>query len=211
MSEQHVGRRAFMQLSAAGAAAGMAAAGEPQAAPAPPPAEMAPELADIPNFCGHEHWGSIMALGTVDEGFRADVLAGALPSRPVTVWDLVMDPYGQGWLISGGSDPRGPMEAAGKKDFFAWWEEDPAAAFAAARPLLERHRLTGVFRCTARGIRTLHGVDIGTFDPEAWSEADRRVAAAYTDIHGWHAEAMKRAGFDAVVRPGPSRILQPCR
>ena len=113
MPGQNVGRRDFMRRAATGAAAGAAvgivapatASGAEDPASAKPdaqPADMA--LSDIPNFCGHEHWGSIMALGTVEEGFRADVLQGTLPVRGVTVWDLVLDPYGWGWLNSGGSD-----------------------------------------------------------------------------------------------------------
>ncbi len=209
MTEHHVGRRDFMRQAAAGAAAGasasiVAAAEDPhageQSAVNTGARAAAMDLSGMPNFCGHEHWGSILAVGTVNEGFRADVFAGALPKRRVTVWDLVLDPYGWGWLASGGSDPGEAMRAAGKKDYFEWWAEDPAAAFAAAKPLLERHRLTGVFRCTARGIQALHGVDIGTFDLDAWTEADRRVASAYGDIHAWHPEAMAKAGFDGVVR-----------
>ncbi len=209
MTGQNVGRRDFMRQAAVGAAAGtsigiVAAAEELHTAEVPSvaaPVQPVPlDLSGIPNFCGHEHWGSIMALGTVDEGFRADVLAGALPKRPVTVWDLVLDPYGWGWLTSGGSDLGEVMRAAGRKDFFTWWNEDPAGAFWAAKPLLERHRLTGVFRCTVRGIQALHGVDIASFDSEAWSEADLRVAAAYEDIHTWHPQAMAKAGFDGLVR-----------
>ena len=210
MNGQNVGRRDFMRQAATGAAAGAsvsivaAAAAEPRTVEEPAAninAQPAPlDLSGIPNFCGHEHWGSIMALGPVDEGFRADVLQGALPVRGVTVWDLVLDPYGWGWLSSGGSDLGEKLRDAGKKDFFAWWNEDPAGAFAAARPLLERHRLTGVFRCTARGIQALHGVDISTFDLDAWTAADQRVANAYTDIHTWHPQAMVKAGFDGLVR-----------
>ena len=204
MTEQNVGRRDFMRqaavVGATGASVGIIAAAEEQGSVGTDARPKALDLSGIPNFCGHEHWGSILALGTVDEGFRADVLAGALPTRRVTVWDLVLDPYGWGWLNAGGSDPNGAMNAAGKKDFFAWWEEDPAAAFAAVKPLLERHRLTGVFRCTARGIQALHGVDITTFEQDAWAEADRRVAVVYGDIHAWHPQAMARAGFDGLVR-----------
>jgi predicted TIM-barrel fold metal-dependent hydrolase len=209
MTEQHVGRRDFMRQAAVGTAAG-ASVGlaanidesrvvEKVAAGSDTP-PTAPNLSDIPNFCGHEHWGSILALGTVVEGFRADVLAGAMPVRGVTVWDLVLDPYGWGWLSSGGSDVGGVMRTAGRKDFFAWWNEEPAAAFSAVVPLLERHRLTGVFRCTARGILALHGVDIGKFDLDTWAEADRRIAAAYGDVHAWQPEAMAKAGFDGLVR-----------
>ncbi len=210
MTGHNVGRRDFMRRAATGAAAGAsvsiaAVAGEarieakPAAGAGAQPA-VPDDLSGIPNYCGHEHWGSIMALGTVDEGFRADVLQGALPVRGVTVWDLVLDPYGWGWLTSGGSDLGGALRTAGKKDFFEWWVENPATAFAAAKPLLERHRLTGVFRCTARGILALHGVDISTFDSGAWAEADRRVAQAYTDIHACHSQAMVKAGFDGLVR-----------
>jgi len=38
-------------------------------------------LADIPIFCGHEHWGSFNAIGSSPTGFNADKKPGALPER----------------------------------------------------------------------------------------------------------------------------------
>src|SRR5215470_3504028 len=37
------------------------------------------DLSMLPNFCAHEHWGSIDSIGVVAEGFRADVERGATP------------------------------------------------------------------------------------------------------------------------------------
>jgi hypothetical protein len=53
------------------------------------------DLQEIPNFCSHEHWGSIDSIGLAPEqgGFRADTVAGARPLRPTTIWDLILDPY----------------------------------------------------------------------------------------------------------------------
>ena len=39
------------------------------------------EFSDLPNFCSHEHWGRIDSIGTVPEGFRADMEPGARPTR----------------------------------------------------------------------------------------------------------------------------------
>lgn len=199
-----VGRRDFMLgAAAAGAVAGGAATGGVSAGVE---AELeGGQVVDTSqrNFCGHEHWGSFAAVGMGEEGFRADSWRGAevQAGAGAGVLDLVLDPYGMGWLISGGSDPNGVAQAKGFGDFFGWWAAAPEAAFAAARPLLARHRLTGGFLCTARGIRALHGVDIATLDYACWAEAERCIRVAYGDLHGWHVTAMGKAGLSCVVRP----------
>lgn len=60
------------------------------------------QFSDLPNFCGHEHWGSIDSIGTTPEGFRADVEPGALPTTRTGFMDLVLEPYFRGWLAGGG-------------------------------------------------------------------------------------------------------------
>lgn len=199
MGRMRIGRRDFMLHTAAGTVAGtMAGEGAVEA-------EVGTEDGAEPgcmNFCGHEHWGSIAGVGCVDEGYRADVWRGAEVDggRGAGVLDLVLDPYGLGWLVAGGNDPNEAAKAKGHGDVFDWWRQEPRAAFEAIRPLLARHRLTGVFRCTARGIRALHGVDIETLDADAWMEAEGRIRAAYGNLHAWHVEAMGKAGFSRVVR-----------
>lgn len=162
----------------------------------------AQELLNMPNFCAHEHWGSIAAVGGGEDGFRADTEAGACPVRPVSVWDLVLDPYGGGWMHSGGTNPdQLARDGGGGDSFAAWWAVAPEAAFSAIRPHLEHRRLTGVFKCTARGVRFLHGVDLAQLGFDDWLEADKRIGAAYGDLHAWHRSAMKSAAFSGLIRP----------
>src|SRR5436305_723499 len=61
-------------------------------------------FSDLPNFCTHEHWGSIDSIGITLQGFRADIEPGALPARGTGFMDLLLEPYFRGWLSSGGID-----------------------------------------------------------------------------------------------------------
>jgi hypothetical protein len=50
------------------------------------------EFSNLPNFCSHEHWGSIDSIGTVPEGFRVSTMrqaaAGVLHNNAVTVYGI---------------------------------------------------------------------------------------------------------------------------
>lgn len=158
-------------------------------------------FADIPNFCAHEHWGSIPSIGQVDEGFRADVEAGAAPARRTGVWDIVLDPYFGGWLGSARCDWDAMARLAGAADFRQWWEQSPEAALCAMQPHLEHQTLTGAFQCIRRGILLLHGADIGKFGVDAWKRVDESITAKYGDMFGWYHDAMNQARFSGLIRP----------
>jgi predicted TIM-barrel fold metal-dependent hydrolase len=195
-------RRSFLAGAAFGTAAGMT----PNAADAPrevkgSPAMTPPDLCAIPNFCSHEHWGSINCIGMKPEGFRADTEAGALPSRRAGIWDIVLDPYLSGWIGTQGTDPAALARENGYDNLLSWWHVDAAAALKALEPHLRRQQLSGAFLCQRRGIQQLHGADIGAFETEVWEEADRRIADTYGDLFGWYRKAMKSAGFSQVIRP----------
>jgi len=157
----------------------------------------------LPNFCSHEHWGSISAIGPApaEHGFRADTEAGASPQRRVRIWDLVLDPYAGGWMAATGVNPWGLGEAQGEPDFAAWWDRDPAAALDAIRPHLQRQLFTGVFQCVRRGLLYLHDIDIATLALDDWQAADAAVGKAYADIFAWYGKAMGEAGFSELIRP----------
>jgi hypothetical protein len=158
-------------------------------------------LAALPNYCAHEHWGSFNAIGAVEDGFRADVEAGAVPKRTVSIFDLILDPYFGGWLNAGGMNLSAECKAAGVSDPLAWCLRDPASGLAALRPHLVQHRSTGVFLCLQRGIYQLHGVDIGSLDWKVWELGDASIGKQYADIFSWYPKAMERAHFSALIRP----------
>lgn len=160
-----------------------------------------PDLSEQPNFCAHEHWGSLAPFGRSEDGYRVDLEAGATPSGPVGVWDLVLDPYGGGWLSSAGADPNRLAKEHKAADFHTWWRESPEAALNALRGPLTPHLLTGVFQCVRRGIVKLHGVDIAGLDLATLQEADRLVSATYTNTHDWYRKAMDAARFSGLIRP----------
>ncbi len=198
-------RREFMQRTAGGvlmttplAAAGVAVE---STAPTKEPLVKSLDLSSLPNFCAHEHWGSIPAIGSNAEGFRADTEAGALPSRPVSVWDLVLDPYFNGFLAQAGTDTKKLAEKAGAPDLAAWWQKQPETVLNQMRAPLRAHALTGAFQCLRKGIALLHGADIGSMELDAWQAADASVAQAYADIFGWYPKAMEKIHFSELIRP----------
>jgi len=158
---------------------------------------------DLPNFCSHEHWGSIAAIGPApdENGFRADTEAGATPSRQVRIWDLVLDPYAGGWIHATGVNPFAVGRDRGEPDLVAWWDKEPEAAFAAIAPHLERQLFTGVFQCLRQGLRFLHDIDIATLALPDWQAADKAVGQSYADVFAWYARAMEKARFSALIRP----------
>lgn len=158
-------------------------------------------LANLPNFCSHEHWGSIDSIGMSSEGYRADTEAGATPSRRTGIWDLVLDPYMSSWIGATGSSPKAMAKESGATDFDAWWKQNPAEAFETVRPHLERQILSGTFQCVRRGVAFLHGVDVATLDLEVWNQADSAVAESYSDMLVWYRKVMKTAGFTELIRP----------
>ena len=104
----------------------------------------------LPNFCSHEHWGSIDSIGTFPGGYRADIEPGAAPRRRTGFMDLLLEPYFRGWLRNGGADLTkiAPSAEPG-------WE-----TFNLLCAAIEDQRFTGVYQCTRRGILQLYGIDL---------------------------------------------------
>src|SRR6266542_1665733 len=88
-------RRMFAGAIASGVSAWPQHSGTSEVAP--------PDLFTGPNFCSHEHWGSIDSIGRVPQGFRADVERGASPRRRTGLLDLLIEPYFEGWLSATGT------------------------------------------------------------------------------------------------------------
>jgi len=172
-------RRSLLLLSATGLAA-----------PAPP---AAPELSPLPNFCAHEHWGSISSIGSVPEGFRADVEAGATPRRRTGLLDLVLDPYLRGWMSSAGSLSA---KLAKEVEARSGWD-----AFALLQPALGQHRFSGVYQCIRRGILHLHEEDLARLDRSSFTRLDDAIAASYSRHLEWYRKTMRRAHFSKLIRP----------
>ena len=93
------------------------------------------DLSTIPNFCGHEHWGSLSSLGWYKIGFRCDVFAGALPQRETTLMDLIVDPYLKWWIDDTGAKlDELAKKATGISDFYESAVKKPVETLRAVRP-----------------------------------------------------------------------------
>ncbi len=157
----------------------------------------------IPIFCAHEHWGSIAAIGSAPEqnGYRSDTISGARPLKPVSIWDIVLDPYAASWMRSAGRDPNEAAAASGFTSQKEWFAKDPRRALEKFKTLVHPLVLTGVFQSTRRGIQHLYGMDIAKFETDDWVKADLQIRDNYAEIFSWYRSAMTKANFSNLVRP----------
>jgi len=156
---------------------------------------------DIPVFCAHEHWGSFAAYGITKEGFRADTECGAAPSRAVTLWDLILDPYFGGWIYSSGADFNKWGIEAGMSDFHEWAQKCPADACNALLPVLARHRLTGGYQVLRQGILRLYTKDLDDLDIHLTNEISQAIAQNYQKPIDWIRKAARQEKLGPIVRP----------
>lgn len=162
------------------------------------------DIPTMPNFCAHEHWGSIESNGGfIPElnGFRADLFAGANPQTPTSIWDIILDPYLTGFFHGSGLDPHALAHAAGFSSQKEWWKANPQAALKGFEELATSSIMTGTFQCTCRGIQFLYGVNLLNFNLEDWQKADSIVRLNYADMFSWYQKAMKKAHFTELIRP----------
>ena len=157
-------------------------------------------LSTLPSYCAHEHWGSIAAIGTTPEGFRADVERGALPRWRVGLFDILLDPYFGGNLASSGI----PLEVSRMLNMQNPHSLDPAdlvRAWRLLQPLLSANYLTGAFQCIRYGLLQLYNIDIQDADDAAIVELDTTIGARYADIFIWYRDAMTQVHFSDLIRP----------
>jgi predicted TIM-barrel fold metal-dependent hydrolase len=147
------------------------------------------ELARTPNYCSHEHWGSIDSIGRAPEGYRADMEAGAKPRERTGILDLLADPYFSGWMARAGGQPDRAMA-----------RREPWRAYSELQPALERQRFSGIYQCLRRGLLALHGVDITGMTKERFETLEGRIGERYGRVFEWYREAMRRAHFSELVR-----------
>ncbi|MCL4401901.1 MAG: amidohydrolase family protein [Acidobacteria bacterium] len=150
-----------------------------------------PDLSQIPNFCSHEHWGSIDAIGMTPEGFRGDVEQGAVPHGRTGLLDLVFEPY-----------LRGHIHASGDKAEVARWKTRTLEEILPdVRTAIARQRFTGTWQCTRRGMAGAHGVDADELTPETAARLDQSITRGYASIFSWYRQVMRKAGFSELIRP----------
>lgn len=162
------------------------------------------ELKSMPNFCSHEHWGSIDAMGGYVpeyDGFYADIYAGATPQTSVSIWDLIFDPYFGGMLWGAGIDANLPARNAGFENLKLYWENNPKDALESFKSTISPMMSNGTFQCTLRGIEKLYNVNLLSFNLIEWEKADKQIRENYSKIMLWYPRAMEKAHFNELIRP----------
>ena len=155
------------------------------------PLKIPDELDNIPNFCTHEHWGSVFSIGHAPGMFHADTIAGALPEYPTNLFHLLVDPYMSGNLHATGSTV----------DLDELARESPAKALKLLGPLLEENKLTGTFLSTRLGIEYLYDCQLDLNDVALIEELNGAISENYASLFDWYENAMQRVGFTELIRP----------
>jgi len=159
------------------------------------------QILDLPNFCAHEHWGSIASFGMHGDCFAADFEAGALPRRQTNLVDIVLDPYLADQIAQAGVDVDEIAREADAPDIRELAERSAVRAFALLHRALARHRLTGTYQCIRRGLRELYGTDIAQAGDRDLRGLSSRIARNYEAPFRWYREAMRKARFSGLIRP----------
>jgi len=155
------------------------------------PLKVPGELATIPNFCTHEHWGSISSIGSTPGMFNADTIAGAKPEFPTSLYHLLIDPYMSGNIHATGTSI----------DLDELARESPGKALKQLTQLLEEHKLTGTFLTTRLGIEHLYDCHLDLEDLSMMEALNDTIASNYSSLFTWYENAMLSVGFTALIRP----------
>ncbi len=159
-------------------------------------------LSHLPNFCAHEHWGSLMHFDNTPDGFGADRALGARPIRPTHLVDVLLDPYFGGFCWQGGGyDLNALARSAGAADADQLHTIPASKALAALKPLLDLQDATGAWQCLRLGIRHLYGPDLARANAATLDRLDREIGERYASLWNWYRVAMERCRFSTLVRP----------
>jgi predicted TIM-barrel fold metal-dependent hydrolase len=170
--------------------------------PGPGPLRIPDELDRIPNFCTHEHWGSVASIGHAPGMFNADMIAGALPNIPTSLFHLLVDPYMSGNLLGAGKHPGKYRSGENSTvDLAELAKESPTEALKILVPLLKENRLTGTFLTTRLGIEHLYDGRLDLENVSMMEELNESIAANYTSLFDWYELTMQRVGFTGLIRP----------
>jgi phosphoglycolate phosphatase-like HAD superfamily hydrolase/predicted TIM-barrel fold metal-dependent hydrolase len=198
-------RRTLMGMAGGALLAGAPTIGDRAATPsAHPPANRewnAMKLDAVPSYATHEHWSSLSSFGMAPEGFRADVLRGALPQRRSGLFDVLFDPYFGGWLAGAGVDIGRLAREAGVPDLFRTSPADLVRCWHALKPALSAFAMTGAYRALRTGLLALYGVDIENGSDAAIQQLDRQIGENYAGLYQWYETAMRRARLLRPIRP----------
>ena len=159
----------------------------------PGPLKIPDELCTIPNFCTHEHWGSVSSIGHAPGMFNADTIAGALPEFSTNLFHLLVDPYMSGNLHGTGKVSTADLDELSKGS--------PAKALKMLAPLLEENKLTGTFLTTRLGIEHLYDGHLDLENLPMMEGLNESIASNYSSLFDWYENAMQKVGFTELIRP----------
>ncbi|MBN2327993.1 MAG: amidohydrolase family protein [Candidatus Omnitrophica bacterium] len=162
------------------------------------------EILELPNLSGHEHWGSINAIGWRESGFIADLKMGVEP-EDASLLDILFDPYSGMATHSKGIDRHAEARREGFKALKDWFRKDPYAAWDSVRRILDGLESTGWFSCLNAGFHSLYGVTLQKLfaadSKDSVVELDRKVQDRYSRLMSWYKEACGIMKIQKILRP----------
>lgn len=163
--------------------------------------ELQAAIDQIPTYCSHEHWGSVFAIGDAPGGFRADFEAGALPKRPTTLADLIIDPYMAWNLDSNGISVWDLKDSNGEKtDIFSIFSKSPNEGLEKINALMKTQRFTGAYLCSKLGIQLAYGFDFSEGAPDKLKGVNKSIEQNYSKLFTWYAKIIQDH-FSGLIRP----------
>ncbi len=164
------------------------------------------QIQTLPNISGHEHWGSIDAIGWRKSGYVADLESDAV-ADDASIIDILFDPYSGMALSSKGVDRNALARNKGFQDLKKWFKKEPATAWSHIIEILDGLHSTGWFTCLDQGFRSLYSVGIqDLLDPKSNQidnvlKLDNTVRSKYQRLMDWYPEACKISNIEKILRP----------
>ncbi len=164
------------------------------------------EIFSLPTLSGHEHWGSIDAIGWVESGYVADLKMGVTTDN-ASIVDILFDPYSGMNLGSKGIDRNAEAREKGYENLKDWFRREHVSAWKCIQSILDGLRSTGWFSCLDEGFRVLYGTSLHELlNPSGGRlrtvvQVNQSVQQRYRNTAKWYREACRILGIERILRP----------
>lgn len=159
------------------------------------------DILKIPNFCSHEHWGSISSIGEQPGGYTADFISGAFPKRKTTLVDVLIDPYISGNLRNAGITPTKIAAENRMVDIFELAQNSPKQSLQMLKTILTSQQFTGTYLCLREGFRFAYNIDINDLDNSRLLKLNKIIHSNYQNLFQWYSTLCKKAHLSNLIRP----------
>lgn len=158
------------------------------------------QLREIPNFCSHEHWGSLGVIGFKTEGFQNDLAPGSMPVRRVNLLDLILDPYMLTCYMGVDTNPLDFLYKDTKVSLPEMAITEPLQAFRLLEESLSAFYMRGTWLCQRLGFHFAYDCDLMNADDIGIHRLNREIGNNYNRLFSWYQDIMKKANLCGLIR-----------